>query len=289
MIRLENDILLQLQMNELEMLLEVDRICRKHAIRYSLDGGTLLGAVRHKGFIPWDDDADVAMLRSEYDKFFQVCGEELDTERFFLQDHRTDRKYRWGYSKLRRKGTLFLREGQEHVACDSGVFIDIFVFDNVPDGYAVRRLHLFFCYCARKMLYSEVGRKNEKSAILRLWYGALSLIPRDAVFAALHRVARLCNRKKTELIRHMTFPYARCRYGHTRSIFEEYGELEFEGHRFMAFKKHDLYLTEHFGDYMKLPPEGERKCHPVSGIRLVENELYLKKKSPDAPAFKLSE
>ena len=167
MIKLEGKLLRQLQMTELEMLIEVDRICRKYDIRYSLDGGTLLGAIRHNGFIPWDDDADVVMLRSEYDKFYKACLKELDTEKFFLQEYRTDSQYRWGYSKMRRNGTVFLREGQEHVKCNQSVFIDIFIYDNVPDHIVIRRLHLFLCYCTRKALHSEVGKKNVTNKIGR--------------------------------------------------------------------------------------------------------------------------
>ena len=103
--QISNEELKKLQRIELEMLIELDRICRKHQVSYSLDGGTLLGAVRHKGFIPWDDDIDVIMLRPEYEKFRSACERELDQTRFFLQDYKSDPHYRWGYEKLRRLGT----------------------------------------------------------------------------------------------------------------------------------------------------------------------------------------
>lgn len=125
----------QMQVILLELLLEVDRICRKREIKYMLSSGTLLGAVRHKGFIPWDDDLDVTMLRSEYDRFCEACEEDLDRSRFFLQTHKNTPGYRWGYAKLRRVGTEYVRAGQEHMDYPTGVFIDIFPRDNVPDVY----------------------------------------------------------------------------------------------------------------------------------------------------------
>lgn len=114
MIELNQGDLRKLQLIELELLVEFDRICRKYDIQYTLTGGTLLGAVRHGGFIPWDDDADVAMLREEYERFKKACQIELDSK-FYFQDMRNTQGYRWGYGKLRKKGTLFLRENQEHM------------------------------------------------------------------------------------------------------------------------------------------------------------------------------
>lgn len=115
MIQLDSKTLRQLQMIELEMLIEVNRICKKCGIHYTIIAGTMLGAVRHGGFIPWDDDADIGMLRSEYEKFRIACENELDSSRFYFQDNRNTKGYRWGYGKLRRKGTVFTREFQEHI------------------------------------------------------------------------------------------------------------------------------------------------------------------------------
>lgn len=269
MIELDNVTLRKLQLTELEMLIEVDRICRKYDIKYSLDGGTLLGAIRHNGFIPWDDDADVVMLRSEYIKFYEACKSELDSKRFFLQEYRTDKAYRWGYSKMRRQGTVFLREGQEHVKCNQSVFIDIFIYDNVPNNIMMRNIHLFLCFCIRKGLYSEVGRKTEKNLLLRAWFYLISKIPRDWWFRRIEIIAEYTNQKESKLARHMTHPYRKeCRYGLPKECFNDYIEKDFEGHIFKIFKKYDLYLTELYGDYMTMPPEEKRKVHPVSMIEL---------------------
>lgn len=265
----------QLQNIELEMLIELDRICRKCGIKYSLDGGTLLGAVRHKGFIPWDDDIDVIMLREEYVKFRKSCKEDLDRSRFFFQDYRTDPNYRWGYAKLRRKNTKFIRLGQEHLKQNSGVFIDIFVVDNVPDGYLTRRIHHFLCFLIRKTLYSEVGKENEKNPLSRAIYQCMSKIPRNAAFHVRNCLAAPLSRKRTELISHYTLEYPKqCRYGLPRECFDKMIELEFEGRKFPCFQKYDLYLSTYYGDYMTLPPKEKRVPHlTVSTLELVEPEL----------------
>lgn len=267
MINLTGETLRKLQFTELELMREVDRICRKNGIMYSLDGGTLLGAVRHKGFIPWDDDADIMMTRAEYSRFYSACKKDLDKENYFLQEFRTDPEYRWGYSKLRKNGTVFLRENQEHIKCHTGVCIDIFIFDKVPDNYICRRLHWFACFLVRKGLYSVAGVKSEKKLMIRSVYRFLSLFPRNFWVRCLACLVNSERGKNRELLSHLTFPNRKeIRYGLAADYFDAYVDIEFEGYQFLAIKEYGSYLTELFDDYMKLPPVEKRKVHPVSKI-----------------------
>lgn len=276
-VKLSGKELRKLQLNLLEMLIEVDRICRKNHIKYSLDGGTLLGAVRHHGFIPWDDDVDVIMRREEYEKFYQACKKDLDESRFFLQEYRTDPYYRWGYEKLRRKGTEFVRLGQEHMKNKTGIFLDIFVVDNVPDNPFLRRIHYCACFVIRKLLYSELGMKSAPTKGLRKWYAFLyRAIPRNVIFKWRNQIAERCNRKRTKLVRHMTHTYAISRYGMPGSCFDEMIDMEFEGYKFRAFQQYDKYLVALYGDYMKLPPKEAQIAHlAVSKISLLEPETLF--------------
>ena len=272
MIQLDNKTLRRVQLIQLELLVEVDRICKKSGIRYNIIAGTLLGAVRHGGYIPWDDDADVALLRPEYEKFRTACETELDQTKFVFQDHRNTPGYRWGYGKLRRKGTVFLREHQEHMPYMQGVFIDIFPLDNVPDNYLLRSVHNFQCFCIRKVLWSEVGKIAHKNPAMRKWYGLLSKVPLKTVFDVYRRLMEKGNRKETQMVRILTFPTPNRAWGYYRRWYEESAEIRFEGTVFQGIRNWDEYLSFKFGDYMALPPEEKRKVHPVTDIQLTAGE-----------------
>lgn len=263
-IELTPDILRQMQLIQLECLMELDRICRKHNIKYSIDGGTLLGAVRHRGFIPWDDDIDVIMERKEYERFFLVCKSELDTGRFFLQEHRTDAYYRVGFPRIKRNGTTYVRAGQENSKQHEGVQIDVFVLDHMPNGYAARRLHRMLTFFFRKILWSRTGKKVSDSAVQRIIYTLLDLFPAEFAFWGFDALAKRCNRRPSELVRHyaMTYPAPEVNgYGIPADLLNTFTELEFEGHMFQAVAQYDRYLTLLYGDYMVLPPEEKRKPH----------------------------
>lgn len=273
---LSQEDLRKLQLIEIEMLAEVDRICRKNGIEYSIDGGTLLGAVRHKGFIPWDDDADIVFTRHEYAKFYRACKKDLDTERFFLQEYRTDQNYRWGYAKLRRKNTEYIRVNQDQLKFRTGVCIDLFVDDNVPDNYLLRRIYYGINFCIRKVLYSELGQTAAPSCLLRKWYAVLHKIPRDSMFKLRNRLAAACNRKPTELVSHLmwTYPRKECKYGMPSKCFEEYIDIEFEGIQFRALADYDTYLKLLYNDYMQMPPIEKRVgCADASHIKLIDITL----------------
>lgn len=273
MINLKDEELRAVQRIQLEMLIEVDRICSKCGIKYNIIAGTLLGAVRHGGYIPWDDDADIALLRPEYEKFREVCKTELDHTRFYFQDHRNTRGYRWGYGKIRRKGTVFLREHQEHMPYNQGVFIDIFPLDYVPENYLLRCLQNLHCFCIRKVLWAPVGCIADKNFGKRVLYSFLKKIPNKMIFQDYHRLIQKSNQKKTKLVRILMFPTPNRVYGYFTEWYEQSTDVIFEGHTFKGIKKYDDYLHFKFGNYMSLPPLEQRKTHPVSDLKLVKPRL----------------
>lgn len=258
----------ELQMIEVEMLVEIDRICKKCGIKYSISAGTQLGAVRHKGFIPWDDDADVAFLRAEYERFREVCEIELDKERFYFQDCVVTPGYRWGYGKIRRKNTKFVRLFQEHMPYDQGVFIDIMPYDNVPDGYLAGKWHNFRCFLYRKAFWAPLGKMQEKG-IKKIAYTLLDKIPDEKLYASFAGFIKKCNRKPTKRIRILAFPVPGHDNGYLRSCFETLVPTEFEGVLLMGMKDYDTYLSYKYGEYMKLPPVEQRMTHPISQLKLL--------------------
>ena len=264
------DDLRKIQLIQLEMLCEVDRICKKFNIKYCIIAGTLLGAVRHKGFIPWDDDIDIAMFRPEYEKFCKICEVELNNEIFFLPSHRNTKEYRWGYGKIRRVGTEFVRKGQEHMNYPTGIFIDIFPLDNVPDNIYLRKLHNLVCTIIRKLLWSKAGAKSDKNILMRFIYSCLSLIPKKVVFIFYDCLVGLSNRRETKMVRILTFPTPNNGYyGYYKKWYQELKEIEFEGLLFPAPKDYDEYLKFKFGNYHELPPIEKRKGHSFSRYKLM--------------------
>ena len=264
----------KMQLIELDMLKEFDRVCNENNINYVVIGGTMLGAIRHKGFIPWDDDADICMLREDYEKF-KLVKDKLNHDICFFQDHTTDPEYRWAYGKLRRTGTKYVRLGQEHLKCETGIFIDVFPLDDLPKSLPGQMIQDFYCFCCRKILWAEVGKKA-CGGIKKLWFSLLSKIPTHYVFSLLNVYIKKSSNKRDRLVRTLCYTSIgklyykhplKERYGMPKKWFTERARYDFENIQVWGHKDYDTVLTFWFGDYMTPPPEGKRECHsPFSVI-----------------------
>lgn len=293
-IKLTPEQLRRIQLVELDILLELDRVCRKHQIDYFLCGGTALGAVRHSGFIPWDNDVDVGFLREDYERFCRIFPQEADASKYFLQTWKSDPHYLWNYGKIRRLGTEYVRAGQERMKYRTGISIDVFPYDYLPIGEELHReilanaykvplkYHMFgyrlpkkmwrsramrplvnqarMCTFCRKATYSKVGRYQAESFHLRMGYWLLSLLPGRKMAALLERTARKYNDITVYGGRGIRqFAYASdWKYpslGWNSDKLLERKEIQFEGFSLWTVKDTDWYLSSEYGTrYMELPP-----------------------------------
>ena len=227
-----------------QILIVFDKICRRHNLTYWLDHGTLLGSVRHKGFIPWDDDLDVTMPREDYEKFLQIAQEELPDE-YFLQTQKTDKHYQNFFAKIRDRKSTFVDAWEEKrdIQYHQGIYIDIFPLNTIANTSA----SILF-YKAVVFLSKLVHNRYMKSVLLAKPLVKLlnSLHTKDGDFVVsggenMHYVIHI--EKET------IFPLT---------------EVEFEGGVFPAPKDTERYLESIFGDnYMQLPPKEKQKVHSV--------------------------
>lgn len=251
--------ILKLQNIILNIMKYIHDLCEKHQIEYYMIGGTALGAVRHEGFIPWDDDLDIAMTRENYDKFIQICQDELDPSDLYLQVGRKD----WPlyFSKLRLKGTLFGEEGAgDEIAKENrGIFVDIFPLDYASNNQIGR----IWQYVCSKLLVADClrNRNYHTKSWLKKMMLSLSLpltFPKIRQF--FYRQVIKYNKQHTsyigdffEITRLQDASYPQSLWGKPLKI--SFEKIELYGPE----KMHD-YLSTYFGDYMQLPPVEKRVC-----------------------------
>ena len=245
------------QKAEMEILLEFDRVCKLHSIPYILFTGTMLGAVRHNGFIPWDDDIDVAMAREDYRRFVTACHQDLG-DGYFLQDHESDPYYRENIAKVRKDGTVFQEARYEGLPMHQGVFIDIFPLDSLHGNRLVDTLHsqsVFLISLIRASINAVKMLDRGRRGRIR---GLLNRVEKSVQRAQV-RYMGIFNGHRTE---HLV-PFGLCRhqwrrYRIRRDDLVDTVTLDFEGHGFPVPRGYDRVLRDAYGDYMELPAPEER-------------------------------
>ena len=269
-----------------KMLGEILEVCERHDIECLLVGGSCLGAVRHQGFIPWDDDLDIGMLRADYERFKQVFAAELG-ERYILQSPEDTEGYGLAFSRLRLKGTT-LKCRDDFFAADEncGVYIDLFVWDDVPDNVVLRAAHGFlslcigFAYSCRRFAwygpyYLRLVQGNEeltRTFKTKMLLGRLlSFMSVDGWTKLWYRWNSLIRSGKT---RSVSFPCGRKHYFgeiQERSSVASAIEVPFGDITARVPRNYHDYLVSLYGEnYMVPPPEAAREEHIVFAFDLGE-------------------
>ncbi|HCF38359.1 MAG TPA: hypothetical protein DER56_04695 [Thermosipho africanus] len=262
------ELLNRLQQTELEILLEVHKICKKYSIPYQLFGGTLIGAIRHKGFIPWDDDIDICMKRDDYEKFISIFKKEVQNK-YFLQNYETDPEFFHSFTRIRKNNTIALQKQYENHHVHHGIFIDIFPFDNVPNNKIIRLFHyksLSFVRLLKELKlskYSEFRKISIRNIVKTVFKISINGIPFRVLNKVETKLAKLYKTRETDfatlLVETIKTNYCRCM--RSNSKIKDLIEIEFENNLFLGPKNYDDVLRKMYGDYMILPPEDERKAH----------------------------
>jgi len=270
---MKKELLLKLQRDTIEILDHVVSICNRNNITYFLYGGTLLGAARHKGFIPWDDDIDISMPRNDYDKMINILKMELNNELYVLDIFNTNKYYWLPFMKVRKKNTIYEEWFQKKYKGYKGIWVDIFPLDDGktpnPKAYALRKL----CVSkAKAILACRNGYcKNLAWDIARLFF---QIIPPFFLHFIIRTAMTLGNNEKNPFFLNFGSQYKIEKQVHLKEKYYPSLELEFEGKMYKVPHDYDYVLTKVYGsDYMQLPPLEKRTTHNPNCIKFANEKI----------------
>ena len=244
----------QAQLIMLDMLVEFDAICTKYHLKYWLDSGTLLGAVRHQGFIPWDDDIDLSMPLEDYLKFQEIAKDELSDDIFF-QTKKSDEKFRFDYTKLRsnRASIVEFHEKEREIGYHQGVFVDIFPMITLPDT----AFHQHYYEDIFKLI------RDTSSISLHTPNGKDEPLVREKLVASLLEMHQGWDDEETKIAYGGEMPDVAAWFDY-KEIFP-LKKIRFEGLEFWVPQNPNHYLGENYSfNFMELPPKDKRTIHAQS-------------------------
>lgn len=249
---------------EQEILDVIHQVCSAHNLRYTLAYGTLIGAVRHGWFIPWDDDIDIIMPRQDYEKLLAIWND-VAPEGYILQNIRTDPDYTNTFTKIRKDHTTFLQdESEAHKKYHKGIFVDIFPADRVAAGKPARMIQ--YIACAVNLLYTR-GYRSGSGGVIGITEKILLALPgklRPVLRDASEKIIRKWNgQEELQWFAPSTIVCAKRYY--PADSFKNMAQIPFGGRNYRCVADTDTFLRVDYGDYMQLPPEEERvwKHHPI--------------------------
>ena len=257
---------------EIDILKEIIRVCEANDLVYFTVGGTTLGAIRHNGFIPWDDDIDIGMLRDDYDRFLLIAPHEL-REGYTLTHFIYDENVPTYFAKVRKDGTKFVEEYTKDINMHQGVYVDVFPFDYVPENKKIRRRYnrkVFFwnqLFIAKSVKTTTFHPKKNialLNAIRRTLHFLLKPFPKQILFNKTDSALRKYDNTMTSMVS-------------SRGLEVFCVEIEdilppithsFESIDVSVPARTDKVLRKQYGDYMCLPPEEDRLNHAPQELRL---------------------
>lgn len=258
-----NDTMHLVWSTEQEILDVIHTVCQKHNLKYSLFYGTLLGAVRHGGFIPWDDDIDIIMPREDYNKLIHIWKDEV-SEEYLMQAPYEYPDLVNNFSKVRKNHTTYLQDEEEITReYHKGIFVDIFPVDRVAPGIWSK---IQYAFCAVNLLYSR-GYTSGSSGVMGIIENCLLHTKKKNYTKRRDIAERVMTRWNThsESRFFCSCTIRDCRMYFPSDLFENMTEISFNGKMYKSVRETDIVLKVIYGDYMQLPPEEERvwKHHPL--------------------------
>lgn len=252
----------KLQLIELEMLKDVVSFCEKNDIQYFLSDGTLIGAARHQGFIPWDDDIDICMDYKNFKKFNKLATKSFD-KKYFVQNHKTERKYPFPWTKIRINSTTSMERHLNNYDIHFGICMDILVLNGISDNKFRRKLQVKSAKLQRDLLkkyYYLEGDIKFDSKKKQIMYKYLPEWARRSLIKILDKFIYSDISKCSFCYENFYSDINACAHFSTE-WFKEYDALMFEGEKFSVPVKYDNYLTKLYGDWRTPPKEVNRNGH----------------------------